>query len=133
VSTGLYEFCVSTIVEMDQLKEFYWEGSGRIAEGKPWTQAKALLDEARENHVRMPVIFSDAAQDSETLLCWAVIEDISIKDQTTECRFSSVRRFRKNHGRQDLVLKETREHIKPMFIRPYAICRTPDFLDHESD
>jgi hypothetical protein len=129
VKNGLYEFCVSTIVEKRRLKDFYWEGRGKIKEEKPWTQAKSLLDEAKKNDERMPVIFSDAAHDSETLLCWAILEDIEIKGQSTECRFGDVRRIGPKHGRQELVVRDTGKNIKPNFIRPYAICRTPEFLE----
>lgn len=124
----LYEFCVSTIVEKRRLKDFYWEGRGKITEQKPWTQARALLGEAKKNDERMPVIFSDAAQDSETLLCWAILEEIEIKGQSTECRFSDVKRIRSRHGRQDLVVRDTGKNVRPNFIRPYAICHTPEFL-----
>jgi hypothetical protein len=129
VKNGLYEFCVSTIVEKRRLKDFYWDGRGKITEKKAWTQAKDLLDTAKQNGERMAVIFSGAAQDSETLLCWAVLEDIDIKGQSTECQFSNMRRINGQHGRQELVLKETGKPIKARFIKPYAICHTPEFIE----
>jgi hypothetical protein len=81
----------------------------------------------------MPVIFSDAAEDSETLLCWAIIEDINITDHSTECLFRNMRRIKAKHGRQELVLKDSGKPIKPIFIKPYAICLTPDFLEQDDN
>jgi hypothetical protein len=125
---GLYAFCVSTIVDKKTLKQFEAKGSGQITENSRWITAAALLQDALKIGAEMPVIFSDAANDTETLLYWAVLRRIDIDGRLTAVSFDKFSRIRGKHGRSDLTRRRPRKQIKPNYIRPYAICETPEWL-----
>jgi hypothetical protein len=127
---GLCAFCVSTIVKKEKLENFAVAGSGKITEETIWKTGAALLREAQTTGVEMPVIFSDAAHDTETLLYWATLRRIDIDDDSaaTTVKFAGVKRIRGEHKRSDLTLKSTGKRIKKRYIKPYAICETPEWL-----
>ena len=129
MKNGLYDFCVSTIVDRHRLEEFALKGSGSITERRAWKTAKRLLDEAHKQEKDMPVIFSDAAHNSEHLLLWGILKKIDIRGDQTTVQFNDAQRVRGNHGRQELTLRSKGRSIKPNYIRPYAICETPLFLE----
>jgi hypothetical protein len=126
--TALYNFCVSTLVDRKRLGEFALTGRGKFTEVREWKTVASLFEEARKNGERFPVILSDAAYNSEPLLLWGVLHKLEIKGGSTTVQLTDVQRVRGKRGRQDLVLRDTGKKIKANFIRPYAICRTPDFL-----
>jgi hypothetical protein len=123
----LSEFCVSTIVDRRRLEEFALKGHGEITERRAWKTAKRLFDEL-ENGARMPVIFSDAAHNSENLLLWAILQEIKVRGAQTSYRFNNAKRIPGNHHRTELKLRSTGKRIAENFIRPYSICATPPFL-----
>ncbi len=125
---GLYAFCVSTIVEKKTLKQFEAKGSGQITENSPWITGAALLQDAVKIGAEMPVIFSDAAHDTETLLYWAVLRRIDIAGQQTVVSFDKFSRVLGKRRRSDLTRRSPRKQIKRNYIRPYAICETPEWL-----
>lgn len=126
--TALYNFCVSTLVDRKRLGEFALTGRGKFTEAREWKTVEALLGEARKTGERFPVILSDAAYNSEPLLLWGVLHKLEIKAGSSTIQLRDVQRVRGKHGRQDLVLRDTGKNIKAHFIRPYAICETPEFL-----
>jgi hypothetical protein len=128
MKNGLYDFCVSTIVDRHRLEEFALKGTGSITERRAWKTAKRLLADADKQGRGMPIVLSDAAYNAERLRLWAILKKVEIEGDQTTVRFNDVQRIRGNHGRQDLRLKSSGEPIKPHFIRPYAICKTPPFL-----
>ena len=110
------------------LKEFEATGSGRITEHNPWKTGATLLQDAIKIGAEMPVIFSDAANDTETLLYWAILRRINIDGQQTEVGFDKFSRVHGKHGRSDLTRRRPNKRIKRHYIRPYAICETPEWL-----
>lgn len=125
---GLFDFCVSTILDRRRLEEFALKGRGTATEGRAWKGAKVLLEAAEKAGEKMPVIFSDAAYNSENLLLWAVLQKIEIDGEQTTVQFTDVKRIPGRHHRTDLKLRSTGKEIARHFIRPYAICHTPPFL-----
>jgi len=121
-------FCVYTIAHPDFLREAaeadvpYW-----FTESRRWVTAQQLLHEAHEAGQVMPVVFGDAT-DCSRLLYFGVLGSVEISDQETQYTFHSLRRLRRRHSPQELRLRSSGELIAPGFIRPYAICHTPDFL-----
>lgn len=125
---GLYKFCISTIADRTSLEPLAARGDGELFERKPWKTGKELFNDACGIGARMPVIFSDAAHDCETLLYWAVLRGIDSDEKGTWFRFDDIKRIGR-HRRQELVLMNAGRKIRPHFIRPYAICHTPDWLE----
>ncbi len=129
MKAGLYEFCISTILDRHRLEEFALKGRGNATEGRPWKTAQVLFVKAKESGEKMPVIFSDAAYNSESLLLWGILQKIEIDGNRTALQFNNVKRIPGKHHRRDLILKSSGKSIAPHFIRPYAICLTPAFLE----
>jgi len=129
MAEGMFKFCVSTIIDKKEIKKFLAQGNGAFTENKTWKMARTLFLESQQIGARMPLILSDAAHDSEKLLCWAVLRKIELSGDRTTVEFDGVKKIQGNRGRTDLTLRSTGRPIAPMFIKPYAICVTPDFLE----
>jgi hypothetical protein len=108
----LHAFCISTIVDKKTLKQFEAKGSAQITENSPWRTGAALILDAQKIGAEMPVIFSDAAHDAESLLYWAVLRGIDIDGRQTVVRFDKFSRIRGKHGRSDLTRRRPRKQIK---------------------
>lgn len=122
------DFCVYTIVEGKELRRLAKEGREvHREERKPWVTAERLFHEARAAEKDLPVLFGDAANCSH-LMYWGLLTDVHVQDGATSFVVSGLREIRKRKT-QELVLRSTRKQIAPNFIRPYAICLTPSFLN----
>jgi hypothetical protein len=126
---GLYKFCISTIVDGRKLRNFASKGSGHVSEARVWKTGQALFHDAHGIDSEMPVIFSDAGYNTEKLLLWAILRQIESNGNGTSFKFDNVKKIRGKHERQELILRSTGKRIAAKFIRPYAICLTPDFLE----
>lgn len=120
--------CVYTIVEKSRLWAASRHGaaSDALTEGRRWVAGRKLLDEAKASDKAVALLFADAA-DCSQLIAWGLLDSVEIHDRTTDFRFRDLRAVTR-HSPQELVLVSTGETIAPGFIRPYAICETPDFL-----
>lgn len=125
----LLDQCVYTIVERNRLWAVSRDGgvSEPITEGRRWVGGKRLLDEAGAKNSQVALLFGDAA-DCSQLIAWALLDSVEIRDKTTDFKFRELREL-SGHAPQELVLVSSGETMAPGFIRPYAICFTPDFLD----
>lgn len=127
-SRSLAEWCVYTIVDGKRLvHDAKVGGAVQFHEGLRWTTAKRLLQEASAANKRMPVLFGDATECSR-LRYWGLLTKIDVQDGATSFVVESLREIRKRRT-QELVLRNTRKNIAPNFIKPYAICLTPTFLN----
>lgn len=125
---GLFDATIYTILHVDKLQAAEAHGRrGTFTEGRCWTTGVTLLRKAHRAAVELPILFADAAQCSR-LIYTAVLTDIVLGDNETTYSFERLRRLRGNRRPQDLVLMGTGRHIAPHYIRPYAICETPQFL-----
>jgi hypothetical protein len=125
---GLSDYCVSTIVRGDLLKEAARKGRPvTFTEGKPWVTGRDLWQAARAARLGMPVLLSDARHCSR-LLYWGLLTSIELGGGSTSYRVDKVRRLKGKHTRQELILRSTGRQVAANFIRPYAIVETPEFL-----
>jgi hypothetical protein len=129
VTQGLFKFCVSTIIDEDRIRKFLSDGYGAFAENKAWKTARVLFLESLEIGTRMPLILSDAAHNTERLRCWGMLQQLELDGERTLIKFDNVKKIRGNRQRQELVLRSSGTRIAANFIRPYAICHTPEFLE----
>jgi hypothetical protein len=138
MSPSLFRFCIYTTVgKSDLLSATNSLGEGELEESKPWKGGWRLLQEAQAAKQDMPILFSDGATDCSTLIYWAILQNISIDEgkkgtkgsKCTKYRFKGLQDLPRQHSTQSLCLKSTGKKIAPYFIRPYAICHTPDFLN----
>lgn len=123
-----YPFCVYTIVSRDVLDPIAMDRRSLIqVERKKWAKAKEYLKEASAEGTYVPVILGDA-KDCSKLLYWGLLVRIEIKQSITEYEVDRLRSVREGHTPQDLVLASSGDNIAPGFVRPYALCHTPEFL-----
>jgi hypothetical protein len=126
---SLSDFCVYTIVQGEPLAQLAAVGGGgRFEEGRRWKTARSLLEKARVGNRSMPIVLGDAT-DCGRLLFWGLLTEIRVLGDKTCYRVDRLRRLRGRHSPQELILRQTGKKIAPGFIRPYAICRTPEFLN----
>ncbi|HYL13882.1 MAG TPA: hypothetical protein VEV41_12650 [Terriglobales bacterium] len=123
------EFCVYTIRDGKELARLAKEGNPcSFEERKSWVTAGTLFQKAQLAKKAMPELFGDAS-DCRRLLFWGLLTDVTLRDGLTSFAVDRLRRFNGKHAPQELVLRSSGKQIAPNFIRPYAICRTPQFLD----
>jgi hypothetical protein len=99
-----------------------------LLQNRAFKTARELLEEASIVGEVMPLIFSNAAN-CKRLIFWGELIDIEVYDKPTQSRlvFGPLSRIT---GRltQDLILRSEKRSIAENFIRPYAVCITPDWL-----
>ncbi len=124
----LSEFCVYTISHRDKLSAALAEGgSVTFRESRRWTTAAKKLQAAIDAGEALSIVFADAANCS-ALLYWARLREVALVDGGTRYTVEQLAPLDGRHSPQDLQLASTGRHIAPDFIRPYAICKTPEFL-----
>jgi hypothetical protein len=102
-------------------------GSGTLTEGRAWITGQRHLRAAQRENLELALLLGDAT-DCSRILYRATIQDITVEGDETRIKYSDLRALKGRHTPQDLVLASTGRNIAPDFIRPYAICRTPQWL-----
>jgi len=126
--TALADFCIYTIVHRDYLTEAARKGGpAHFVESKAWVTGRKLWHEAQAAGIASPVLLGDAT-DCREIKYWGLLTVVEIEGDTTRFTVDRVRPFPRKYTPQELILRSSGETIAPNFIRPYAICRTPDFL-----
>ena len=129
IQRSLTKDCVYTIVEGSQLDRLFEDGlEVHREERRPWMTAEKMFHDARAANKDMPILFGDAAHCSR-LLYWGLLTDIHLQNGATSFAVDRLRKIRGKHKTQELVLRSSQRKIAPNFIRPYAICVTPHFLN----
>ncbi len=79
--------------------------------------------------MRLAIVFG-TAEETRDLFAWALLERIEITpDKTTNYTFTGLKLFEgRKRLKSALRKKSNREPLDENFIRPYAICYTPEFL-----
>jgi len=122
-------WCVYTIVSRDALDRAALERAPLTRqEGRAWRTATRLLDEAGRQKAALPILIGDA-KDCSRLLYWGILVSISVRGARTTYTVDALRPIPGRHSAQELVLRSSGKSIAPRFIRPYAVCRTPTFLE----
>jgi hypothetical protein len=123
----LTDLCIDTIKHSDDLRAALTAGGrGTYTERKKWVRGKQLLDEAKRAGKRLPIIFAPAEGTSD-LFAWALLDEV-IPGETSSYTFSELRLFNPQPPNSTLKKDRDDEPLGEGFIRPYAICRTPDYL-----
>jgi hypothetical protein len=125
---ALHRFCIYTIAHPDKLQAAERAGKGRFPEKKAWKTGHRLWSDAKTDGIAMAVVFADST-DCSRLTHWGIIKKIAINAEGTLCLVKDVKKIKGRHSPQELILKSTGRRIAPNFIRPYAICQTPSFVE----
>jgi hypothetical protein len=133
-ASELSPFCIYTIRHSRNLASDHEQGgSGKFTERKRWTGALGLLDRARKVGQQLPIVFA-AGETIDGVIYSAFIDDLDVsqadecRNGTTTIRFSGLRPLPKKRPLSSLRLKSSGQQLSDGFIRPYAICYTPDFF-----
>ena len=122
------EFCIYTMRKSDNLRYIYLgDGTGKFSEKKIWRTGHALFQQAMEENKKMPIFFSAAEEDSG-LIYFAFLESIEIGNSMTTYSFSDINKIDEPKPLSSLKLRSSQRPLSDNYIRPYAICETPDFL-----
>src|SRR5206468_3564239 len=116
MATTLSDHCVYTIVHRDELtKAARRGGPSRFRESKAWATGKKLWQQARAEGVGFPVLLGDAT-DCSRLEYWGLLTDIEVEGKSTQFTIDRLRPLPGRHAPQELVLKNSGEHIAPNYI-----------------
>jgi hypothetical protein len=129
MAQGFSDHCIYTIVSAKKLAKASAQGGpAKFPENKAWVTGYNLWQKAVAENLRMPILFADAV-DCSRLLYWGLLTGIQFDGTTTKYTVDLVRKLKGRHSPRELVLRSTRKNIASGFIRPYAICLTPSFLE----
>ncbi len=125
----LDDSCVYTIATSARLLEAS-KFQMPLYESKRWIRAEALLKNAHNADLNLPIVFADS-RDCSKLFAWSVLRSVSITAKGTHYTIGKLWSVPRSSP-QDLQLLNSKRHIADGFIRPYALCQTPRFLQIES-
>jgi hypothetical protein len=124
----LSRYCIYTIRKSEVLRALSaTRGRHTLREQKRWVQGERLLHEAKAAGQRMPVVFSDAKRTTH-IIAWALLDRIEVGEESTAYTFSNLTLLGRRPRKTALKKKSDGKRLTIGFIRPYAICHTPDFL-----
>ena len=128
------DLCIYTMRHSQKLAEDARRGAGELVENQAWVTGSRLFGGAQASAAQLPIVFSAAEADSG-LIYYAVISDVQLEgeDETgratrTRCSYKEIRPINPPRRKSELTLA-TGKPMSDQYIRPYAICRTPSFLD----
>ncbi len=128
MESELAEACIYTIVHRDRLSAAEQSGlPATFMERRPWTSGRHLWMRACACGASMAVLFSDAC-DCTRLEYWGLLTDVTLTEHGTSYTVDQVRKLPPGRTPQDLRLLKSGQTIAPGYIRPYAICQTPEFI-----
>jgi hypothetical protein len=126
---NISRYCIYTMRHTDQLKHAHGQGggAGTFEENKRWVEGERLFREAEKNGEQMPILFTAAEKDSG-LLCYAILTDLHLDPDTHRTRYSftGLTPFYEDRPKSSLIKKSDNKPLSDNYIRPYAICFTPD-------
>ena len=125
---NIFNYCIYTIKHGDDLARDEEKGSPATYKEKTrWVTGNELFQQAKLRNEKMPLLLADAT-DCSTLVYWGFLKNIEVHDDHTNYTIERVLRLAGDHKPQELILKSTSKPIAANYIRPYAICFTPDFV-----
>ena len=129
MAVQLDDKCVYTIAAPERLLEASRDQLP-LLESQPWTSAAEYLNNAHRAGREFPIVFADA-RDCSRLIAWSVLRSIAIVEKETHYSIGQLWAVPRSRP-QDLRLLNSKKNIAAGFIRPYALCETPEFLHAES-
>ncbi len=122
---SLYEYAVFCPLGEERIN------TGEYSSRQRWKTAAEKFAAARLAGQAMPIIFGDAANDSGYLFKWAIVDNLTVDDDGTTIRFSSIREL-SGHDSRDLHKESNGGGVDRNVRRGAIVVRTPDFLTSPS-
>ena len=132
MATQLSDDAIYTMRHSRELELGFTAGKGSLLEHQAWTTGQKLFAEAAREGRRLAIVFSAAEADSG-LIFWGVVDRIHVArhdDGTAEtrCDYSGLTRIEPARPLSALTLKSKRRPLSDNYIRPYALCVRPSFI-----
>lgn len=130
-NSAVFPKCVYTILHTKRLDDLYQQGGAiKLTEKKKWATAASLFQFAKRNNQSFYVIYAPAEATWE-LIYFAKIKNIEITaDGKTKYEIENLTPTTQPRPiKTNLILASTGQPINEQFIRPYAICKTPEFIE----
>jgi len=128
MKSELSPFTVYTIRRAQDLDRCAKRGTGEFTEHKRWVGALGLLDQAKRAGTRLPIIFADAGNTTDTLMYYGFISNLDVSRNTTTYRFTELRPIGSKRQKSSLVLRSTGKALSDDFIRNLAYVHTPAYI-----
>lgn len=119
---------VYTLLHVDKVMAADGASALRFKVNRRMTTAGKLLADARADGTELPVIIGDAV-DCSAIVGVARVVEMDLKDDATDLLVADVRALVPRHRQQELTLLSTKQPIAAGFIRPYAIVKTPPWIE----
>ena len=132
------KYCIYTIRRKDRLEEIISKGGefkGDFTEKQSWKTGYALLKDAKQENLEMPIFFSAADDENATLMYVAFLKAIKVRNTgispkgkklfKTTYSFYKLRKLEDAQPLNSLVLRKGEKPLSDTFIHPYAICLSP--------
>ena len=127
----LFSYCIYTMKKSDDLEYCYRNGrTGTFSENKSWKTGIRLLAQANKDNILMPILFS-AAEEASGIIYVGFLSSIEIHEgskEGTTYSFRGMVRLSNPKPLSSLILRDSRKPLSNNYIRPYAVCVTPDAL-----
>ncbi|MBI4937195.1 MAG: HNH endonuclease [Nitrosomonadales bacterium] len=125
----VFDKCVYTIVSSDVIKNAANNDSeGHFTEGKSWVKALELFKQTELEDKLFFLLLADAAHIRGVEWIAQVVGIEILPDGSTKISFAGLHPLEEIRPRSDLQLLSTGEAMSNSYIRPYALCLTPDFV-----
>jgi uncharacterized protein YeaO (DUF488 family) len=135
----IFPYSIYTIRHSRDLAVDYNHGKqGKFTENKRWTSAVDFLSQARKAGQKLPILFA-AGESIDGAIYFAFIDEIVVSpldengNGSTAIRFSELKKLHRKLPLSALRLKSSGKPLSEDFIRPYALCHTPDILPANRD
>jgi len=133
VQDVVFDKCVYTIVSSDVIKKADNNNSeGHFTEGKSWAKALELFKQAELGGRLFPLLLADAAHIRGVKWIAQIVGIDILPDGSTEVSFTGLHPLEKLRPLSSLQLLSTGAAMSDSYIRPYALCLTPDFVYNNS-
>ena len=123
---NLYPTCLYTIrnkMHLDEAAEKETRFAFRI--NMSWSGAKNEFEKAKKEGKDYLALFSNAAQ-TDRIYHYGIVASIDISNSTTRIEFSQITQAENKIWKWDLI-KLSGGNLSKNFIRPYSLCKTPNF------
>jgi hypothetical protein len=102
----LANWCVYAIKSRADLHEAATKGTATFIEKKRWAVAARLLEEAQRNSDNLAIVFA-AAEKTNELIAWGLLDKIEVGESTTSYTFSDVKLFEGRRPRKTELRKRS--------------------------
>jgi hypothetical protein len=134
---AIFDYCIYTIRHSDDLAHAAAAGGrAEYEEHTAWVTGLELFQQAQRSQTRMPVLFG-AAERASGIIYRGFLESVSVTEPEpgmalTRYVVTQLKPVSGEPAKSTLVLRSSGGPLSDQYIRPYAICVTPDFVKAEA-